>query len=104
MTEQELQEEEASSRNLVPLFSEEIESAKSLEDNFHLLCKNGYDRRRTPSIDSNRKCYFLHHSDLYLKLGPFKVELQASLRINEMSQYTAVTFICACVDKNISLS
>ena len=29
---------------------------------------------RTPELDKELKCYFLHHRDPFARLGPFKVE------------------------------
>ena len=44
-----------------------------LKDNALFICKEG-EKWRKPEADKSLKCYYLHHGDPFLKLGPFKLE------------------------------
>ena len=43
-----------------------------IDNQFYVLCQ--YSRNHNPQL-KNRKCFWLHHSKPFLKLGPFKLEL-----------------------------
>ena len=44
-----------------------------LKDDALFICKEG-EKWRKPEADKSLKCYYLHHGDPFLKLGPFKLE------------------------------
>ena len=62
-------------RSFLPLF----ESAPSpitvtARDNFHSMCKIGKSGWRSPEMEAKFKCRYEDHGDVYLRLGPFKLE------------------------------
>ena len=60
-------------RQFVPLFSAQDQTKDTLRENFFALCKDG-EFLRTPIMDAELSCFFLHHWNPYLRLGPFKLE------------------------------
>ena len=59
---------------LLPLFQVPTqEGIKSIKWNFMAICNKNSTLRDT-KLDANLKCRYQHHSDFYLKLGPFKLE------------------------------
>ena len=48
------------------------QSQESLWEHFNILCRG--EVLREPKDDMNLTCKYLHYSDPYLRLGPFKLE------------------------------
>ena len=59
-------------RQYYDLFDTSIKSP-DLKDNNLFICKNG-EEWRTEEMNINLECYFIHHGDPFIKLGPFKLE------------------------------
>ncbi len=63
-------------KRIVAPFSQVEGGVGKLKDNFHELCQKGPQASvyRSPGLDAELHCRFLHHGKPYLRLGPIKME------------------------------